>query len=99
MVSNDIRDGRSVEPGVDKGEVVRTHCSQTVSVLVDERGLKNRVGGIVREEHDNRTISDSRGSSRVNRPFSFASSISDSEEQDSDGVGESMSMLEGLVGS
>ena len=43
MVTNDVRNGGSMEPRVDKREEVRTHLRKSVGVLVDERCLKDGV--------------------------------------------------------
>jgi hypothetical protein len=92
MESDEIRDGRSVIPRVDKREVVRTHLRQSVSVLINERSLKNRISRSTGVERDNGASSRSsncRGGGSIVRPFRLAGSVSNGEEQNFDGMRES----------
>ena len=87
MIAGFEGDSRSVEEGVDEGEVVRAHLREALGVFVDERGLEDWVegaGGV--------TVVDDgagdRGSASVIRPFSLASVIANGEEEDFDSVRE-----------
>jgi hypothetical protein len=89
MVSDKIRNGRCMIIRVNKREVIRTHLRQSVSIFINERGLKDRISRSTWVERDNRASSrksNSRGGSSIVRPFRLASGVSDSEEQNLDGM-------------
>jgi hypothetical protein len=89
MESNEIRDSGSVIPRVDKREIVRTHLRQSVSILIDERSLKNRVcrsTGVERDNGASSRSSDGRGGGSIVRPFRLAGSVSNGKEQNFDGM-------------
>ena len=80
-------DDWGVVVGVDEREVVRAHLRETVGVLVDERGLEDRIRRTRWGEVDNGTTIDWRAG-HVIRPFVGVSAIADTEEEDLDRVRE-----------
>jgi len=80
--------------GVDKGEVVRSHLGEPVGVLVDERGLGNRVGSSSRGEVKDSSIVERRGDGVVG-PLSTEGGVPGGEEQNLDRVREAD--VEGLL--
>jgi len=80
-------DDWGVVVGVDEREVVRAHLRETVGVLVDERGLEDRIRRARWGEVDNGTTIDWRAG-HVIRPFVGESAVADAEEEDLDRVRE-----------
>lgn len=72
-------DDWGVVVGVDERKVVRTHLGETVGVLVDERGLEDRIRRIRWGEVDDNTTVDWRVG-HVIRPFNAVGLVTDREE-------------------
>ena len=108
MVTSDDGDDWGGEPGLDKGVVVGTHLGETLGVLVDEGGLGNGVGTremLVDEEGVFVIgLANALGlSGGVVGPVGRNSGVTDGEEEDLDGVGETdvvrlVGVLEGVEG-
>ena len=87
MIAGFDGDSRSVEEGVDEGEVVGAHLREALGVFVDERGLEDWVEGargVAVVDEDARD----RRSASVIGPFSGVSVIANGEEEDFDSVRE-----------
>ena len=87
MIAGFEGDSRSVEEGVDEGEVVRAHLREALRVFVDERCLDDWVDG-ARGRFFIHSLFGDRGSASVIGPFSGASVIANGEEEDFDSVRE-----------
>ena len=87
MVASVEWDHWGVVVGVDKREVVRTHLGETVGVLVDERGLEDRIRRTWWGEVDNRAKINWRVS-HVIRPLGLEGAVADREEENLDRVRE-----------
>lgn len=72
-------DDWGVVVGVDEREVVRAHLRETVGVLVDERGLEDRIRRARWGEVDKNTTVDWRVG-HVIRPFNAVGLVADREE-------------------
>ena len=93
MVTSDDGDDWGGEPGLDKGVVVGTHLCETLGVLVDEGGLGNGVGAweMLVDEEGVFVVGFANAlglAGSVVGPVGRNGGISDGEEEDLDGVGE-----------
>lgn len=108
MVTSDNGDDRGGKPWLNKGVVVGTHLSETLGVLVDEGSLGNGVGTremLVDEEGVFVIgLANALGlSGGVVGPVGRNGGVTDGEEEDFDGVGETdvvrlVGVLEGVEG-
>ena len=94
VVASVERDDRRVVVRVDKREVVRAHLRETISVLVDKRGLEDRVSRTRRREVGLSTRGDRRGG-HVVRPLVSLGTVAHGEEENLDRMREAH--VEGLL--